>query len=249
VSTGAGCSWSVTSSATWLAVSPRSGVGSGTLSLSVPVNPGGARSTSVTIGSLQLPVQQAGDTTPPVGSIGFAGGLTVTRNTAVTLALSASDAAGVAAACVSNTASCNAWAAYAATRSWTLAATPGSQVVRAWFRDPAGNVSAPASASIVYDPTPPVGGNLAATAARTSVALSWGGFSDPLSGVASYTLVYARGSPPASCGAGTRLYAGSATSGAAPGLAAGTTYGFRVCATDKAGNVSAGVAKSVSTLR
>jgi len=46
------------------------------------------------------------------------------------------------------------------------------------------------------------------------------------------------GSAPSSCSSGTSVYSGSATSTTVSGLTDGTTYGFRVCAVDNAGNTS-----------
>jgi hypothetical protein len=62
--------------------------------------------------------------------------------------------------------------------------------------------------------------------------------------VASYVVVFAAGAAPVSCSVGTQLYAGSGTSFAHSGLVNGTTYGYRACAVDGAGNVSVGVVRS-----
>jgi hypothetical protein len=249
VTAAAGCRWSssVSSGASWLSATA-GGTGSATVILTAQVNTGAARSATVTVGGVNLAVRQAGDMTAPVGSISVNGGQRWTSKTAVTLALSATDASGVAGVCLSNGATCTAWTTYATAKSWTLASTQGSQTVRAWFKDPAGNVSAPASATIALDQTAPVNGTVTAVAAKTSVALSWSGFSDALSGVVSYTLVYASSGAPASCAVGTRLYAGTATSFTHSGLGANGPYNYRLCATDGAGNVSAGVVKAVKTL-
>jgi hypothetical protein len=249
VTAAAGCRWSssVSSGASWLSATA-GGTGSATVILTAQVNTGAARSATVTVGGVNLAVRQAGDMTAPVGSISVNGGQRWTSKTAVTLALSATDASGVAGVCLSNGATCTAWTTYATAKSWTLASTQGSQTVRAWFKDPAGNVSAPASATIALDQTAPVNGTVTAVAAKTSVALSWSGFSDALSGVVSYTLVYASSGAPASCAVGTRLYAGTSTAFTHSGLSANATYNYRLCATDGAGNVSLGVVKAVKTL-
>ncbi len=78
---------------------------------------------------------------------------------------------------------------------------------------------------------------------------AWRGFSDALSGVASYTLVFAPGSVPATCSAGTQLYRGTAAAFTHTGLANSTAYGYRVCATDGAGNTSAGVTRRATTAK
>jgi hypothetical protein len=249
VTTASGCRWSssVSSGASWLTATA-GGTGSGTVILTARVNTGAARSAIVTVGGVVLAVRQAGDLTAPVGSVSINGGQRWTNKAAVTLALSATDASGVAGVCLSNGVTCAAWTTYATAKSWTLAPAQGPQTVRAWFRDPAGNPSAPASASIVLDQTAPANGTLGSVAAKTAVALSWSGFRDALSGVAGYTLVYSARGAPASCTAGTRLYAGTAGAFTHSGLSANTTYTYRLCATDGAGNASAGVVKAVKTL-
>src|SRR5207247_849982 len=54
------------------------------------------------------------------------------------------------------------------------------------------------------------------------------------------------GSVPASCTSGTVLLTGSGTSFTHTGLTNGTTYGYRVCATDAVGNASSGVTASAT---
>jgi hypothetical protein len=59
VSSGAGCAWMATSNAPWIAVtSGASGTGSGPVSIAVDMNPGAARSGTVTIGGQTLTVTQ-----------------------------------------------------------------------------------------------------------------------------------------------------------------------------------------------
>jgi hypothetical protein len=79
--------------------------------------------------------------------------------------------------------------------------------------------------------------------------LSWSGFSDGLngSGIVGYKVVFAAGFTPASCSAGTVVYKGSGTTATHTGLS-NLTYGYRVCATDAAGNQSSGAVKSAKPL-
>jgi hypothetical protein len=82
--------------------------------------------------------------------------------------------------------------------------------------------------------------------------LSWSNFSDGLtgSGITNYKIVYAAGIAPTSCSTGTVLsgYDGVSIGYMHTGLSNTTTYGYRVCAIDKAGNMSTGATKSAKPL-
>ncbi len=181
----------------------------------------------------------------PTGSVALQSGRTLTRTLAVTLAISATDASGLRSMCVSNTATCAAWEAFAPSRTWTLATGKGGvRTVSVWFRDVWGNTSSAAATHVVtYDPTPPAGGTLTVTGADAQNTLTWSGFTDTQTGVVGYLLVVAAGTAPANC-SGTPVYSGTATSFTHTALANGTVYGYRLCAVDGAGNVSAGLVAS-----
>ncbi len=197
--------------------------------------------------------------TPPSGSLTINSGASYTPWTAVTLALTATDTVGVTGYYVSSSATPPAataagWVAVTSTTSftsnvaYTLPSGDGTKTVYAWYKDAAGNVSTTASASILLDQTPPTNGTLTANAGSGQVALSWSGFSDGGSGLAStntYKLMFSTGGfPAASCTSGTQLLLGTATSFTHTGLTNGTTYSYRVCAFDAAGNVSTGATAS-----
>ena len=147
--------------------------------------------------------------------------------------------------CISNTAACTAWTTSAATKTWTLAAGDGDKTVYAFWKDAAGHVSAaPATATIKLDATAPVGGTMSGAITGTSLALTWSGFSDALSGLASYKLVGGTTSPPAGCATGTVGYSGAGTS-ATVTMTKGKTNYYRLCALDAAGNVTAGVLATI----
>jgi hypothetical protein len=78
------------------------------------------------------------------------------------------------------------------------------------------------------------------TAQNGAVALSWSGATDAGSGVSGYRLVVAQGNTPSTCDEGSLIYSGNLRSFTHTGLTNGTLYGYRVCPTDMAGNVSAG---------
>jgi hypothetical protein len=182
------------------------------------------------------------ETHPPTGSIVINGGAGATRSTSATLTLTASDDGGGAIQmCISNTTSCTWWSAFATTKSWNLLSGSGTKTVYVWFRDQWGNVTTPPyTDTIILDTTAPTNGTITATPGNTQVTLNWSGFSDAESGIDSYKVVYAANSAPYSCSSGTAIYTGADTSYPHTGLTNGTTYGYRVCATDKTGNMSSG---------
>lgn len=97
-----------------------------------------------------------------------------------------------------------------------------------------------AVASTAADTTPPTNGTASAVATSGAVALTWTGFTDA-GGIASYRVAVAAGATaPATCAAA--IYTGASTTLTQSGLTNGTAYSYRICAVDKAGNVSTGVA-------
>ncbi|MCK6544928.1 S8 family serine peptidase [Myxococcota bacterium] len=179
------------------------------------------------------------DLLPPSGAITVDGGVSVAR-TAVTLTIAATDDVAVSEMCISNTTTCTAWLAYATTRAWTLTTTDGVKTVYAQFRDARGRLSARVSDTIILDARAPANGTLTPTPGDGHVALVWSGATDAGSGIARYSLRVAETAAPASCDAGTEIYSGTETSFTHTALANGTTYGYRLCAIDAAGNRSAG---------
>ena len=96
------------------------------------------------------------DSTAPTGSIMINNDATYTKSTAVTLKISATDPSGVVQMCVSNTASCTAYVAYATSKAWTLPAGNGVKTVNVWFKDGKGNANTiPYPDSITLDVTAP----------------------------------------------------------------------------------------------
>jgi hypothetical protein len=201
------------------------------------VDAAGNSSRGVVVSAIPVPELAA----PTGGQVVINAGATLSRTSSVQLGLSASDPSAVAQMCVSNTASCTAWVAYATTKTWSLASGSGLRTVNVWFRDTWGNATAtPVSASITVDSALPTGGAVVATPGSRSVSLSWSGFADVGTGIVGYTLV-SGATAPANCATGTVLSTGSATSFSHTGLTASVRVGYRVCAVDGAGNVSGGV--------
>ncbi len=201
---------------------------------------------------------QASDTAAPGGTLAFTPSATYTSSTAMTLALAATDNVGVTGYYVSAsstppTASAAGWATVASTTNYNgnlpyaLTSGDGSKTVYVWYKDANGNLSPAASASIVLDQTAPSNGSATATAGSGQVTVSWSGFTDAGSGLAStpYKLFSSTTDFPASC-SGTPQFSGSQTSYTHTGLTNGTTYYYRVCAFDNAGNPSTGVTASAA---
>jgi hypothetical protein len=203
----------------------------------------GNTSTGATANKVVAPEYNA-----PTGTISLNSGATWTNSRSATATLSATDDTSVATMCLSTATSCSTFVTYATSKAVTLSTRAGTQTVYAYFKDPYGNLSAYTTDTIGYDATAPTGGAVTATAGSGQVALSWSGFSDATSGLASYKVVYASGSTPASCAVGTVGYTGTATSKTLSGLTTGGAYGFRVCAVDTAGNTSTGVATTGTPL-
>lgn len=183
------------------------------------------------------------DVTAPTGTVSINGGATHTKAAAVTLTIAGVDDRAVTTMCVSNTAACTAWVAFATTRPWTLVAGDGAKTVYVFLKDAAGNVTAAASApraSIILDATLPVGGVVAATPSDAAITLAWAGFTDAGSGIVAYRVVSLAGAvAPTTC-AGTPIYQGPALGYRDPGKVNGATWAYRVCAVDAAGNLSVG---------
>jgi hypothetical protein len=152
--------------------------------------------------------------------------------------------------CISNTTTCATWTAFAATKAWTLPTGNGTKRVYAWFRDTWGNrtpIATPYTDTIGLDTALPLNGTVTATPGAGRITLSWSGFTDALSGIGGYKVVYATGAAPASCSVGTAIYNGTGTSYTHTGLS-NQTYYYRVCAKDRAGNMSTGTTKSANPL-
>jgi subtilisin family serine protease len=194
----------------------------------------GNLSTGVVVAAMAKP-----ESNPPVGTIALNGGAPATKALALAVTLAATDDTRVDKMCVSEAATCTAFVPYNTTATLTLAAGDGNRTVRAWFRDPWGNTSAPVTATIKVDTALPTNGTVTATYGDGQVTLAWSGFADAGSGLAGYRVVVATGAAPATC-AGTAIATGTSLAFVHTGLTNGTTYAYRVCAVDLAGNLSAG---------
>jgi len=182
----------------------------------------------------------AGELDPPTGRIVVASDAAHTTSRTVQVAITASDASGLATMCLSSTTSCSQWVAFAATTTFTLASRQGLQTVYAWVTDAHGNVSTPLSDTIALDNVPPTNPPVRATARSGAVDLAVSASSDTGVGVDRYVIVSAPGTrAPSSCAAAT------IERNTAPfvlPLVGATHLGWRVCAIDRLGNRSTGTA-------
>ena len=186
-----------------------------------------------------------GAVTGPSGAVLINNGAVATSSTRVTIS-AATQVGSATQVCLSNSSTCSAWSTYSPVVSWNLTSGDGKKVVRVWWKDKAGNVSATAATgTIVLDSTPPSGGGLTASLSGRTVTWSWTGFVNTGSGIATYNLVTSTTATPAGCTSGTKAYSGTATSFTQNTLAPGVYYAL-LCATDAVGNSSAGVSGKVT---
>ncbi|MEW6032630.1 MAG: fibronectin type III domain-containing protein [Bacillota bacterium] len=118
------------------------------------------------------------DQTPPAGTVVINGGAGYTNDPVVTLDLSATDDSGVvdSVSFSDDGSTWSAWQDYATTVSYTLAdpGADGTKTVWARFRDRAGNVSSPASDSIILDTVPPAISELTVAGVTSTTAnIAW----------------------------------------------------------------------------
>jgi hypothetical protein len=184
----------------------------------------------------------------PTGKVVINGGAPYTTSASVTVDVTTT-AGSATQVCLSATSTCSAWRAYAGTVPFVLPAGDGAKVVNVWWKDALSQASpAPQSASITLDTTAPRNGILTGTLMGTVAAFGWTGFTDNASGIGSYKLVSSTTTFPSSCSSGTAVYSGTATTFKTGMLPLGTTY-FRLCAADKAGNMSLGITAKVTRAR
>jgi hypothetical protein len=181
---------------------------------------------------------------PPTGTVSINGGARYT--TKVDVRVSVPTTSGTAAQiCLSTGTTCTAWQPFATPLSFTLPAGDGAKTVYATWKNQDGVASVtPVSATIILDTTAPTNGTVTGKLVSNAAVLSWTGFRDTTSGVAWYRVVSGVDVAPTDCTKGRVIYAGTATSLRVSAAGFGTA--FRVCAIDKAWNMSSG---AVATLK
>ena len=176
----------------------------------------------------------ASDTTPPTGSVSINSGAASTSSTAVTLTLSAGDAAGtVTGMKFSNDGTTySSEYSYATSYSWTLSSGYGTKTVYALFKDNSGNwMTSSASDTINYVNAPPVANAGTTQNVAPQRVILDGSASSGQSLQYSWTQV-----------SGTQVIIETPTGNTASfmGIKAGT-YQFRLTCTNSAGSSSATV--------
>ena len=185
------------------------------------------------------------DNQPPAGSIVINGGATATNSRSSTLTLTASDtASAVTQMRFSNSGSSySAAEAYATTKAWTLTSGAGTKTVYVQFKDALGNWSAAFTDTIVLDTTAPTISGVSATdRTSSSVTIGWT-TSEPATSRVEYGATTAYGQLSA---LDAQLVASHSV--VLTGLAAETTYNYRVRSRDAAGNERVGTNNTVTTL-
>ncbi len=186
------------------------------------------------------------DNQAPTGSVVINGGAAATNSRAATLTLTAVDAlSSVTQMRFSNTGtSYSAAEAYAPTKTWTLSSGAGTKTVYAQFKDAPGNWSAAATDTIVYDATAPtISGVGSSNITGSSATIGWT-TSEPATSQVQYGTT-------TSYGSSTALDPALLTSHsvALSGLAALTTYNYRVRSRDAAGNERVGCQQHIQDAR
>jgi hypothetical protein len=193
-------------------------------------------------------VQPRAEFNAPTGSVVINDGAAFTGSIAVTVAITATDASGIAFMCLSNTtAACTAFVPFSATTSFSLTNASGVRTVYVTLKDTLGNVTtAPLTDTITLDVTAPIFTSISVVAQPGGLSFAWAA-ADAGMGVAGYRLVIKPGTvaPAVKCTDGTPLVDGLVTSFVDPPRPTGS-YTYRLCARDAAGNVSDGQVIAVS---
>ncbi|MCX7771094.1 MAG: IPT/TIG domain-containing protein [Proteobacteria bacterium] len=186
---------------------------------------------------LEVPLIGMGQAPVGAGSVFINGDNQFTNNRTVNLTITCDDPVGCSSMCISNdTTTCTTFVTFATTKSWTLSAGDGTKTVYVKLKNKNNQIGDPFSDNIVLDTTAPSGGSFTATAGNNEVQLNWSGYTDVTSGIALY-VIYGGTILPASC-SGTQLYSGTGNVYIHTGLTNGTTYYYRLCIYDNAGNLT-----------
>lgn len=233
------CHWDVAGVMPWLQVSPREGVGSGTLSVVLGANLGPARATTLRIGQHTLPISQAGDPLSAWGAIAlppYTSSRTLAMDISTVVDRERSSLCVLTGEDVDASA-CRIWRPNSDRLMVTLPEGDGHKQVSVWARDGEGVIAGSRMvANTMLDTVPPTDGTLLTVATPSGVRVQLRGFHDAANIVMMYRL--SRGTSPVEphCQHPDELVDATQLIE----LPWGTGH-WRICAVDGAGNVSAGV--------
>ncbi len=191
------------------------------------------------------------DTTAPLVQVFLLNnGAVLSANPDVRIHIEASDASGVEAMCLSTESSCQNWQPFQKDVIQSFVGFEGELNLHLWLRDRLGHESAMSTATVFLDTVAPQQAGFQGLGLPASMGLSWSEATDKGSGIANYILVFSKGSlqPANQCQSGSRLNISGTSPILVTGLSRNSLYTFRLCAQDKAGNVSPGLLWSGRTL-
>ena len=179
----------------------------------------------------------------PTGSVVVEGGAAYAGTGMAAVAITASDASGVARMCVSTSRGCSRFVPFASNAVVNMPGRTKSVTVSVWLEDGQGNRSqTPLTDVIEVDGTAPTNGTATAKAISRGVQFTASGAVDAHSGVAGYVVAGRVGGGKApKCGTSSDLATAAGPTFSVTGLKRGSAYTFRVCAVDAVGNMSKGV--------
>ena len=132
------------------------------------------------------------------------------------------------------------WETFSAVNEYTLSSPDGSKTVYAQIKDNAGNVLSTFSDKIILDTTKPKDGKCTLTPTNdNTLVINWTAATDT-NGIDTYNLYYSDTATPSCIGAPLARIAGNIIRYTHSGLNAAKTHYYRVCALDKANNLSSG---------
>lgn len=186
---------------------------------------------------------------PPTGSVTIGTGIGYTTKLTETLTFLATDTDGTIDEMRftdDGDVSDDVWVSYTTYATHTFTdSTEGVKTIHAQFRDNDGFMSSIVFDTSFYDITAPSDGTVTTSTGNSVIMLILGaGFTDGAgSGIGSYQILMDQTAAPLDCNSGTLLHDGSISGSTFYhyGAINGESYYYRVCATDNAGNQSAGV--------
>lgn len=198
---------------------------------------------------LQATTTALNDEITESGSISINQGDEYTRSRSVILSIDAPS--GASSMCISRQAEfCENWESLQSEKAYLLENIQGEQSVYVRFKNDLGRISSEASMDrIIFDSIAPKISRISKKTGRKAIKFFWKDAIEQGSGIAGYKLVYRIGRklPAKACSDSTSATILGANEAIARGLSSQTLYSFRLCAVDKAGNITPGKAWRAKT--